>query len=97
MASAVDTQAAQQDQIAAIVRTSLARQATRLAKFPVAHRPEAFDHARCTRELAADLMSTLPRADAWAYAARISDHTYLLLVEGRDAFAADREVPDVVA
>jgi len=96
-ASTLDTQAARQNEVAAIVRTSLARQAARLAKFPVAQRPEAFDHARCTRELAADLSPVLPRADAWAYAAAISDHTYLLLAEGRDAFAADREVPDVVA
>jgi HK97 family phage portal protein len=84
-------------QVAAIVRGALARQAARLGKFPVGQRPEVFDHDRCTRELAADLSALLPRAEAWAYAARVSDHTYVLLMEGRDAFASDREVPDVAA
>jgi hypothetical protein len=33
----------------------------------------------------------LGAADAWTAAARVTDHTYTLLVEGADAFGPDRE------
>lgn len=86
----------QQRAVSTIVRRALDREAARLGAFPVAQRPEVFDHAQATRELAAELALVLPPVAAAIVAARVSDHTYLLLAEGRDAFALDREVPDVL-
>jgi hypothetical protein len=72
----------------------LVRQAARLQKVPVEARAEALDHTRCTEELAADLLPIVGnRPDAMTYAARITDHTYMLLMEGRDPFTADRAIP----
>jgi HK97 family phage portal protein len=74
-----------------VVRATWSRQAVRLAKRPVAERAEALNHARCCTELAADLRPILG-ADAAEYAARVTDDTYVLLLEGADAFSADREI-----
>jgi HK97 family phage portal protein len=75
-----------------VLRATWQRQAARLTKLPVAQRPEALNHARCTAELAADLLPILGRGGAQEYAARVTDDTYTRLLEGADAFAADREV-----
>jgi len=90
-ASAADAATPQQLAIATVTRAHLDRQATRLEKFPVEARAEALDHTRCTEELAADLLPIVGnRPEALTYAARITDHTYMLLVEGRDPFGTDR-------
>jgi len=75
-----------------LVRASWSRQAARLGKVPSDARAEALDHARSTRELADDLEPFLGAA-ATAYAARVTDDTYTLLLEGAEAFGAAREVP----
>jgi HK97 family phage portal protein len=79
--------------VAAIVQAALARQALRLEKLPVALRADALNPDRCTTELAADLTPLLGREVAQGYAARVTDQTYVSLVEHRDAFAPDRELP----
>jgi HK97 family phage portal protein len=84
--------AERQEATTAIVRAHLARQASRVRRYPVASRADALDLPRCVAELAADLTPVLGAADAWTYAARITDHTYTLLVEGADAFSASREI-----
>jgi HK97 family phage portal protein len=84
----------QQAAVATVARAHLVRQAARLQKVPVEARAEALDHTRCTEELAADLLPIVGnRPDAMTYAARITDHTYMLLMEGRDPFTADRAIP----
>jgi HK97 family phage portal protein len=80
-----------QDAAATIVRAHLARQASRVLRYPVASRADALDVERSLAELAADLTPVLGAADAWTAAARVTDHTYTLLVEGADAFGPDRE------
>ncbi len=81
---------ARQDAAATIVRTHLSRQASRVLRYPVASRADALDVPRSLAELAADLTPVFGADEARAYAARIIDHTYTLLVEGADAFGADR-------
>jgi len=75
-----------------VVRAHWMRQASRLARLPVEARAEALHPDRCTGELADDLTPLLGRAAALAYAARVTDDTYTLLLEGREAFARDRTV-----
>ena len=77
--------------VPSIVRAHWARQRSRLERLPVDERAEALNHQRCTSELAADLSRHLGRGEAWTYAARVTDETYTLLLEGRQAFGADRE------
>lgn len=81
-----------QNAIAAIVRAHWTRQASRLARVPPDDRADALDRDRCARELAADLTPFLGRDDALIYAARVTDDTVALLLDGRPAFAADREL-----
>ena len=47
-------------------------------------------------ELAVDLMPLLGIEVAARYAARVTDDTYTMLLEGKDAFARDRRVPEVL-
>ena len=81
-------------QISAIVHQHWTRQASRLARFPVPARPDAFDQDRCTAELADDLTPIFGRRFATQYATAVSDDTYTMLLEGRDAFAVDRSLPE---
>jgi hypothetical protein len=74
----------------AIVRAHLDRQASRVLRYPPASRADALDVPRSLAELAADLTPILGVDAARAYAARITDQTYTLLVEGADAFGSDR-------
>jgi len=78
--------------VTAAVRAAWTRQATRLAKVPAGAKAGAFDHTRYAAELTTDLTPVLGWALAAQYAARVTDETYLRLVEGADAFH-DREVP----
>lgn len=83
------------DQAAArrVVSAHLARQASRLARFTTGEaKAEALNVERCIGELAADLTPILGHSDALTAAARITDHTYSLLREGREAFTTEREV-----
>jgi len=84
----------QQTAARGIVRAHLQRQADRLRRYPAALRADALDVERCHRELAADLIPVLGFDRAHAAAARITDHTYALLLAGADAFAPDREIHD---
>jgi len=77
-------------QTAAVVRAHLSRHAARLAKYPAEERAEALNVGRCINELTDDLRPLLGHSAALACAVRVTDHTYQLLVEGREAFA-DRE------
>lgn len=76
----------------AIVRAHLTRHAARLAKVPADAKAEALNVGRCISELHADLSPLLGHHAALDAAVRVTDHTYTLLLEGREAFAADREV-----
>src|SRR5262249_14393260 len=76
-----------------VVRAALARQAARLEKLPVDARAAALNPDRCRRELAADLIPLVGRDQALAYAAQVTDETFELLVERREAFADDRALP----
>jgi HK97 family phage portal protein len=80
-------------QVEPVVRAALARQAARLQKVAIDARADSLNHARCTSELAADLAPLLGRAGALEYAARVTDQTYVMLVERRDPFAVDRDLP----
>jgi HK97 family phage portal protein len=84
--------AAAQAATATIVRAHLQRQASRLARYPADAKAEALNVGRCISELHADLTSVLGHHAALDAAVRVTDQTYTLLLEGRDAFAADREV-----
>ena len=76
-----------------IVRAHWARQAMRLAKVPVSQRAGKLDPSRCATELATDLRVILTGEAATAYASTVTDDTYTLLLEGREAFDVKREVP----
>jgi HK97 family phage portal protein len=78
-------------QVYSIVRTAWDRQEKRLGKLPLDERAAALDFDRCTRELATDLAALLGPEEAMVYAARTTDDTYTLLLNGEDAFAASRE------
>ena len=82
---------ARQEAAATIARTHLSRQASRVLRYQVASRADALDVPRSLAELAADLTPVLGADEARAYAARITDQTYTLLVEGADAFGAYQE------
>jgi HK97 family phage portal protein len=88
-----DGAAVQQQRIAAVVRAAWVHQAGRLGKVPREQRAEALDAERCTRELATGLLGILPWPVGFAFAARVTDDTYTRLLEGRDPFTPDREVP----
>lgn len=77
---------------AVIVRAHLTRQASRLGKVPADMKAEALNVGRCISELHDDLSPLLGHHAALETAVRVTDHTYTLLLEGREAFAADREV-----
>jgi len=94
-AAAVATTTGIAPQVATVVQAALTRQALRLEKLPVALRADALNPDRCTTELALDLTPLLGRDAALLYAARVTDQTYVSLVEQRDAFAPDRELPSL--
>jgi len=89
-----DRQQARQQAVAKTVRAHLDRQAKALAKLtsPEA-RLAAFDHDRWRQELATDLAPVLGDATlALVYATRVTDHTFIQLMRGADAFTPTREV-----
>lgn len=74
-------------------REHLARQRDRLARLPDAARAQAFDVARYARELAQDLTAFVGTERATAFATNVTLTTYLLLQQGGEPFAANRELP----
>lgn len=85
---------------APIIRETWRRQQSKLARLPVAERPEAFDRARWDRELAraleplyqaAGATADLAARESAALATTINADTLSLLVAGDDAFSPARE------
>jgi len=82
---------ADQPAVAAIVRTHLQRQASRLARVPADEKAAALDLGRCVGELASDLAPVVG-TEALAIAARVTEHTRALLIAGKTAFGPERKV-----
>jgi HK97 family phage portal protein len=78
--------------VPAIVRAHWQRQASRLARIGIGDRAEALNHPRSQLELTIDLAPLLGLERAAVYATRVTDDTYTLLCEGKDAFT-DRLPP----
>jgi hypothetical protein len=78
--------------VAAIVRAHLERQASRLARYATGEeKAAALDVGRCVGELTDDLAPIVGVRAALVCAARVTEHTHTLLLEGRNAFSYDRE------
>jgi len=88
-----DRDAATSAHVTQVLRAHWNRQASRLSRLPTEARAEGLNHARCTIELATDLLPILG-TDAYDYALRVTTDTYQLLLGGVvDAFRADRKAP----
>jgi HK97 family phage portal protein len=80
-------------EVAAIVRAHLERQASRLARYATGEeKAAALDVGRCVGELTDDLAPIVGVRAALVCAARVTEHTHALLLDGRNAFSFDREV-----
>jgi hypothetical protein len=79
---AIPPSAAADPQLAPVLEATWARQWQRLEKLPADLRVHCFDISRWDKELAADLQSIYPEAEATALAERINTETLRRLVDG---------------